>query len=71
MISRDDARRTLEFDEYYVIQPVQDWWDGEKSAILQGSKPCPEDFEYTSDNNDRWLSTEDLKQLVVQVENDS
>ena len=71
MISRDDARRTLEFDDYYVVQPVQDWWDGEKASTLIGGRPCPENFEYTSDNNDRWLSTEELKELILQVENDS
>lgn len=68
MISQDDARRTLEFDDYYVIQPVQDWWDVEKVPMLVGGKRCLEDFEYRSDNNDKWLSSEDLKDLVTQVE---
>jgi len=71
MISRDDARHTLEFDDYYVIQPVQDWWDGEKSSTLKGGRLCPDDFEYRSDTNDRWLSTEKLKELILQVENGS
>jgi len=64
MISRDDARRTLEFDDYYVVQPVQDWWDAEKIPMMNGGQRCQEDFEYTSDNNDRWLSVEELRKLV-------
>ena len=27
MISTDDAINTIEFDNYYVIQPSQPWWD--------------------------------------------
>jgi UDP-N-acetylglucosamine 4,6-dehydratase/5-epimerase len=65
MISKDDARRTLEFDDYYVIEPAnQNWWEPERSPILNGGKPCPEDFEYTSNNNDRWLDEEQLRALI-------
>ncbi|HWI47284.1 MAG TPA: UDP-N-acetylglucosamine 4,6-dehydratase (inverting), partial [Rummeliibacillus sp.] len=36
MITEDDARHTIEFDDYYVIQPEFNWWSAEYS---KGSKP--------------------------------
>lgn len=61
MITEDDARRTLEFDTYYIIQPEFPWWDAESS---KGGKPMAEGFSYVSNTNDHWLSVDELKKLV-------
>jgi hypothetical protein len=29
-----------------------------------GGRPCPEGFRYSSDNNPRWLSVNELQKLV-------
>ncbi len=60
MITEDDARRTVEFDTYYVIQPEFPWWGVEKSK----GKPLPDGFKYTSDLNKEWLTVEQLRELV-------
>ncbi len=64
MISEDDARHTLEFDTYYVIQPEFPWWSKEG---LEGGKPLPEGFKYTSDTNTQWLTVEQLRKLVEEI----
>lgn len=61
MITEDDARNTLEFDDYYLIQPEFSWWT---TLERTGGKPCPEGFSYTSSHNDRWLTVEDLRTLA-------
>lgn len=61
MITEDDARRTLEFDTYYIIQPEFPWWDAEST---KGGKAVLEGFSYISNTNDHWLSVEELKKLV-------
>ncbi len=61
MIMEDDARHTLEFDSYYVIQPELTWWT---QGQLNGGKSLPEGFAYTSDNNVEWLTVEQLRKLV-------
>lgn len=61
MITEDDARRTLEFDTFYIIQPEFPWWDAES---LKGGKPVMEGFSYISNTNEHWLSVEELKKLV-------
>jgi len=61
MITEDDARRTLEYDTYYVIQPEFPWWT-EKYA--EGGKRIHDTFSYTSDKNTEWLTVEQLRNLV-------
>lgn len=63
MIIEDDSRNTLEYDDYYVIQPNFKWWSAEK-AINNGGKPVREDFRYSSDNNTRWLTVGELKKMI-------
>lgn len=61
MITEDDARRTLEYDTYYVIQPEFPWW---KHESIQDGRPLEDGFRYSSELNDHWLSVADLRQLI-------
>ncbi|GAA3351019.1 UDP-N-acetylglucosamine 4,6-dehydratase (inverting) [Deinococcus persicinus] len=64
MIMEDDARHTVEFNDYYVIQP-------ELVSLAQeqtnGGKALADGFAYTSDNNTEWLTIEQLKDLVEEM----
>jgi UDP-N-acetylglucosamine 4,6-dehydratase len=57
LVSEDEARHTLETDEMYVIRPNHPWWQMENWV---DARPVPEDFRYTSDENQQWLAPEDL-----------
>ncbi|MHB8482285.1 MAG: UDP-N-acetylglucosamine 4,6-dehydratase (inverting) [Nitrospiria bacterium] len=61
LISEDDGRKTLDFEDHYIIQPDFSWWSEKE---VQGAKPVPEGFKYTSDTNPQWLKTEDLKKMI-------
>lgn len=61
MITEDDARHTLEYDKYFVIQPEFPWWRKEYS---NGGKSLPEGFTYVSNVNDHWLTVDELRELV-------
>ena len=63
MITEDDARHTLEFDDYYIIEPEFKWWSAEKH-MSNGGRPVKEGFRYASDTNDRWLTVEELRKLI-------
>jgi len=65
MISQDDARHTIEFDDYYVIQPDFVWWKNRDTLIQNGGKFCKEGFSYCSDSNDKWLTVDELKETVA------
>ncbi|SRR3989339_340613 len=63
MITDDDARHTVEFDEYYVIEPEFHWWS-KKDFLLNGGERVKEGFRYASNTNEKWLSVEDLREMV-------
>jgi UDP-N-acetylglucosamine 4,6-dehydratase len=62
MISRDDARQTLELDSFYVIQPQFKYWD-RRSSWDEGHK-VPDDFEYQSGTNPWRLTIEEMKTML-------
>jgi UDP-N-acetylglucosamine 4,6-dehydratase len=65
MISEDDARRTVAFDDYYAIQPVLAAWQRSSGADSQeGGKSLPDGFAYRSDNNDLWLGVDEIRDLL-------
>ena len=61
LLSADEARRAVETDSMFVIQPAFPWWN---SQHIVGGKPLPDGFSYTSDNNPHWLSTEQFWSLL-------
>ncbi|MFJ7921350.1 UDP-N-acetylglucosamine 4,6-dehydratase (inverting) [Lysinibacillus fusiformis] len=61
MIMEDDARHTVEFDDYYIIQPEFPWWS---KKYAKGGGILPDGFAYTSDNNVEWLTIDQLLNLV-------
>ncbi len=62
MVTKDDARSTLEFETYYVIQPDFTFWGSRFDNTI--GKPVPEGFEYNSESNTNWLSIDDLKEMI-------
>jgi UDP-N-acetylglucosamine 4,6-dehydratase len=67
MISADDARNTLEFNDYFVIQPAMPWWDHIEYKELSGGRHVPEDFVYSSEINDQWLTIEEIQEIIADV----
>jgi len=63
MISKDDARKTLDMGDHYVIQPDFEWWS---SARMTGN-PVPDGFSYASDTNAEWLDIEGLRKMIEDV----
>jgi UDP-N-acetylglucosamine 4,6-dehydratase len=63
LITEDDARHTLEFDDYFIIEPEFRWWSNKKHTD-NGGIALPEGFVYASNTNDMWLSIEELKTLI-------
>lgn len=67
MISTDDSRNTLEYEDHYVIQPDFVWWPRDQYAAEYGGKPVGEGFSYSSDNNDHWLTIQELRTMIGEV----
>ena len=64
MVPEDDSRHTLDAGEYFVIlPPFREWADGSYYE-QHGEQWCEDGFRYSSDNNDRWLTIEEMQKLI-------
>jgi UDP-N-acetylglucosamine 4,6-dehydratase len=66
MIPQDEARQTLEFDDHYLITPALRFWT--ERTIGQSGRACAPDFSYTSDNNRCWLTIDELREMLAELE---
>lgn len=64
LISKDEVRRTIDTGNSFVIQPNFPYWNFEN---WQNGIPLPEDFEYTSNSNDKWLSIDELREMIKDI----
>ena len=64
MITETDAINSLEFSDYYVILPSTPLWDVDRYAENFGGTRCEPGFSYCSGTNTRWLTVEEIRQLI-------
>lgn len=62
MITSEDAARTYEYDNKYIIYPQYDWWH--EDMMTQGGRKVDEDFEYNSRTNSEWLSVDMIRERL-------
>jgi UDP-N-acetylglucosamine 4,6-dehydratase/5-epimerase len=62
MIPGDDARNTLEYDNYYAIVPSMVDWEA-RGWVSSGMR-CDDGFCYSSDDNPDRLSTKQLRDIA-------
>lgn len=60
MIGTEDATYTYEYPEHFKILPAINSWNNDPHRIKDGCKVA-EGFTYCSDNNEQWMSIEDLR----------
>ncbi|MBF0523090.1 MAG: UDP-N-acetylglucosamine 4,6-dehydratase (inverting) [Candidatus Omnitrophica bacterium] len=71
LLSEDEARNAVLFKECFIVQPNA----AMRTQLTSGKgkekgKLCPEDFRYTSDSNDQWMTVAELKVLVDKIADD-
>ncbi len=64
LLTEEEARHAKEFADYFVIEPEFLFWRREN---LEGGKPLPHDFRYTSDNNSWWLTKDELERILEEL----
>jgi UDP-N-acetylglucosamine 4,6-dehydratase/5-epimerase len=62
MVPRDEAHRTIEYDDKYIIQP--DFRFFARRFNPNSGKPVPEGFEYNSETNPWKLSIDEMKEII-------
>lgn len=66
MVGEDDSRQTCELEDCYVIEPAFNWWNRD-SYVGNGAERVADGFRYSSDNNNRWVSDEELKAFLRDI----
>lgn len=64
LITKADARHTLEFNDFYIILPEYNWWN---AANHREGQAINVDFEYSSDQNEHWLSIEEMQKIITKI----
>ena len=62
MITVSDAMNTIDIGKYYAILPSGA--DQQKYLKHFGGKKVPEGFNYSSGKNDKWVSVEEMRELI-------
>ena len=67
MCSINESHLTLDFKDHYVIKPSISFFDNNikysKNALNEEGKLVSKDFEYRSDNNNHFLSVQEIIKL--------
>jgi len=61
LVSRDESRHALEFDDMYIIQPLHPWW---QEHNYKDATPMADGAKFSSDNNTWWLTEDELNQMI-------
>ena len=64
LITEEDGRYTVDYDGLYVILPQFAWW---RRQNYKDASKLPEEFSYTSNNNNRWLTLNQLKVMAREL----
>ena len=66
LISKDEIRQVMEYDDYFIIEPSYHTWGFERH---KNGKPISENFTYTSENSLFKLGVNEIKDLLDSDEN--
>ena len=69
MIGSEDAPYTYEYDDHFKILPAINSWSDDPVRINQG-KSVPKNFMYTSENNEDWMTKDQLRDWLKKNESD-
>lgn len=61
MIAPDDSRRTLRTADRFIVQPTIATWGYQPPSDCE---PVPDGFAYQSDSNDRWLTPDQMREML-------
>jgi UDP-N-acetylglucosamine 4,6-dehydratase/5-epimerase len=63
LISEDEARSCVEFDDMFIVKPPPPWYFGD---CWPKGQSLPDGFRYSSETNQEWLSTDRFLHLTGQ-----
>lgn len=68
MVTVEDAPYTYEYEKHFIIYPQMTWNNRQMPNPDGKGKKVPEGFSYSSGNNTEWLSVEEIRELLNNME---
>lgn len=66
MVTVEDSLTTYEYDKHFIVYPQMVWSDSKRPNPT--GKKVEEGFSYSSGNNTEWLTVEQIKELLKEVD---
>ena len=67
MVTTEDSLTTYEYDKHFIVYPQMIFNDRQKEPI-PGGKKVADGFSYSSGNNTEWLSVDEIKELLKDID---
>ena len=67
MVTTEDSLTTYEYDKHFIVYPQMVFNDRQKEPI-PGGKKVADGFSYSSGNNTEWLSVDEIKELLKDID---
>jgi UDP-N-acetylglucosamine 4,6-dehydratase/5-epimerase len=64
LLTKEEARHSKEFDDYFIIEPERSFWNIER---FSEGNDLSYGFEYTSNNNGKWLTKDEMKKFSQDI----
>lgn len=64
LLTKEEARRTKESDDCYIIEPEFSFWD---DGNFRDHKRIAPNFEYASNTNDKWITKAEILELIAKI----
>ncbi|MFC1630127.1 UDP-N-acetylglucosamine 4,6-dehydratase (inverting) [Patescibacteria group bacterium] len=65
LLTENETNHSREFQDYFLIEPEYHYW---RKNGIKGGKKLKDGFSYASDNNGKWLSREQMKKMIKDLE---
>ncbi|MCH5342752.1 MAG: UDP-N-acetylglucosamine 4,6-dehydratase (inverting) [Acetatifactor sp.] len=66
MVTVEDSPTTYEYDKHFIVYPQMVW--SESKRVEPTGKRVPDGFSYSSDNNTWWLTVEEIRERLKEVD---
>ena len=71
MVTTEDSMSTYEFDKHFIVYPQMVWSEKQikvREARAKEGKKVADGFSYSSGNNTEWLSVEEIRELLKDID---
>ena len=67
MVTVEDSMTTYEYDKHFIVYPQMVWNEKQMNPI-PGGKKVSDGFSYSSGNNTEWLTVDEIKELLKDID---